>query len=104
MAWDTGRYYTRSKKVNGRVVREYVGTGRVAELAVRLDAIERKKRETERAEVRALRAELDALDAPLNALNDLAELVARAALTAAGFRQHKRGEWRKRRVPDDEAR
>jgi hypothetical protein len=26
MGWDRGRYYTRSKKVNGRVVREYIGT------------------------------------------------------------------------------
>jgi hypothetical protein len=104
MGWDKGRYYTRSKKVNGRVVREYVGTGRVAELVSRMDALEREKKDAERAEFRALRAELDALDAPLDDLNDLAELVARAALTAAGFRQHKRGEWRKKRVPDDEAR
>ena len=33
MGWEHGRYYTRSQKVNGRIVREYVGTGRVAELA-----------------------------------------------------------------------
>jgi hypothetical protein len=32
MGWDKGRYFTRSRKVNGRVVREYVGTGEVAEL------------------------------------------------------------------------
>ena len=29
MGWDKGKYYSRSKKVNGRVVREYVGGGRV---------------------------------------------------------------------------
>ncbi len=105
MAWDkTGLYYSRSRKVNGRVVREYVGSGRVAELAAQLDAIAREKREARRAEARARRAEVDALDAPLDALNDLAELVASAALVAAGFRQHKRGEWRKRRVSNDEAR
>ena len=44
------------------------------------------------------------LDAPLNDLNDLAELLAHAALLAAGFHQHKRGEWRKRRVQRDETR
>ena len=33
MGWERGRYYTRSKKVNGRVVREYVGTGQLAALA-----------------------------------------------------------------------
>jgi hypothetical protein len=98
MGWDKGRYYTRSKKVNGRVVREYVGAGRVAELAAELDALERKRREAERAAFRSVRAEVDALDGPLNELHNLADLVARAALVAAGYRQHNRGEWRKQRV------
>ena len=98
MAWERqGRYYYRTRKVGGRVVREYVGTGRVAELVAEMDAIEREEREAERAARRAERAELEALDAPLNQLNDLADLLARAALVAAGFRQHKRGEWRKKR-------
>ncbi len=104
MGWDKARYYTRSKKVNGRVVREYVGTGRVAALAARMDTLEREKREADRAALKAERARLDALDAPLNDLNDLAELLAHAALLAAGFHQHKRGEWRKRRVQRDETR
>jgi hypothetical protein len=38
MAWDRGRYYTRSRKVNGRVDREYLGTGEAAERAARQDA------------------------------------------------------------------
>src|SRR5262245_24824301 len=97
MGWERGRYYTRSAKVNGRVVREYVGKGRVGELAAKMDVIERQQREAERAARRAYRAELDALDGQVNELNDLADLVARAALLAAGFQQHKRGEWRKRR-------
>lgn len=104
MAWVKGRYYTRSRKVGGRVVREYVGTGEVAELASQMDAIERARRETERAAWRAKRAELDALDAPLNELNEIAELLAHAALVAAGFHQHNRGEWRKRRAYHDETR
>src|SRR5262249_40027631 len=104
VGWDGGRYYTRSKKVNGRVVREYVGTGRVAELVAQMDAIERRQRQEERDALRAERAELDSLDAPLDELNDLAELLTRAALLAAGFRQHKRGEWRKRRVQREEPR
>ena len=45
MGWDKGRYYTRSKKANGRVVREYVGAGRVAELVAQMDALERERRE-----------------------------------------------------------
>ncbi len=98
MGWDKGRYYTRLKKVNGRVVRQYIGTGRSAERLADLDASARQAREAERVAQRARRAELDALDAPLDELNELA---ARAALVAAGFRQHHRGAWRKSRVQHD---
>jgi hypothetical protein len=99
MGWEKGgRYYTRSKKVDGRVVREYVGTGRVTELVAQMDAANRQDREDERAALRAERAELDALDARVEALCKTADLVARAALLAAGYHQHKRGEWRRRRV------
>jgi len=41
--------------------------------------------------------QLQALDTALNELNAWADLLAHATLVAAGFRQHKRGEWRKRR-------
>jgi hypothetical protein len=40
---------------------------------------------------------LSALDADLRALAEAIDVVARAALLAAGYRQHKRGEWRRRR-------
>jgi hypothetical protein len=36
-------YYTRSRKVAGRVVREYVGTGPLAKLAAETDAEERRR-------------------------------------------------------------
>jgi hypothetical protein len=100
MGWDKGRYYTRSRKVNGRVVREYVGTGRVAELAAQLDALEREKRHLDALALRGEKDELSALDAQLKELSQQADLLARAALLAAGYHQHKRGEWRKRRGQD----
>jgi hypothetical protein len=103
VGWDKGRYYTRSKKINGRVVREYVGVGETAELAAQIDASNRADREAEREARGAEKAELDALDAGVKELNDLADLLARAALLAAGYRQHKRGEWRKRRGNCDRA-
>lgn len=101
MAWETrrgrGRYWTRSRKVNGRVVREYIGTGRVAELVAQMDAIEREQRGLAALDVRQAKDELAALDADLKALDELGDLVVRAALLAAGYRRHKRGEWRKKR-------
>jgi hypothetical protein len=95
MGWERGYYY-RVRKVNGRVVREYVGTGRVAHLAAHLDALDREKREAERAAWREERAQLDALDAGVAALIRLTDLAAAAALLAAGFHQHKR-QWRRKR-------
>jgi hypothetical protein len=98
MGWDKGgRYYTRSRREGGRVVREYVGRGPGAELVARLDELERDERETGRQVRRIERERIDALDEPLNELADAAELLVRAVLLAAGFRQHNRGEWRKKR-------
>jgi hypothetical protein len=99
MGWERGYYY-RVRKVGGRVAREYVGTGRVAELAAQLDALERERRQREALAVRQQKAGLAALDADQEALTRATDLLARAALLAAGFHRHKRGEWRKRREPD----
>jgi hypothetical protein len=98
MAWERGYYYS-VHKISGRVVREYVGAGRDAELVAQLDALERDRREQERADLRALKAEWEALDARVQELIEASDLLARAALVAAGYRQHKRGEWRRTRVP-----
>jgi hypothetical protein len=100
MGWERGYYY-RVRKVSGRVVREYVGCGRVALLAAKLDALERERRQQDALEQRQEKDELMALDADLRALSDRIDLAAHAALAAAGFHQHKRGEWRRRREQDD---
>ncbi len=101
MAWEQrergGLYYTRSRKVDGRVVREYVGTGPLAELASEADARERRRREEEAEAWREERERMEALEAPIEELCEAAEVLAHAALVAAGFRRHNRGEWRKRR-------
>lgn len=100
MGWERGYYY-RVRKVNGRVVREYIGAGKVAGLMARLDALEREHRRLEALEQRQVKEELKALDADLKAVNERTDLAARAALLAAGFHLHKRGEWRRRREQDD---
>jgi hypothetical protein len=92
-----GLYYTRSRRVNGQVVREYVGGGLLGQLAARLDAEERRKRQQELAAWKEERERIEALMAPVEELCEAAEVIARAALLASGYHQHNRGEWRKRR-------
>ena len=102
MAWETrrrgGRYYTRSRRENGRVVREYVGTGERAALAAATDAVRRWQRQVQRDARRELLDELRELDALADELDAFADLLARAALLAAGYHQHARGSWRRRHV------
>jgi hypothetical protein len=91
-----GLYYTRSRKEGGRVVREYFGGGILGELAAQMDA-EDRRREEEVASRREERERLDTLTAPVEELCEASEVIARAALIVSGYRQHNRGEWRKRR-------
>jgi hypothetical protein len=78
-------------------VREYVGGGLAGALAADEDDDARAEREGHRAAARAERARFAA------AIDATAELCAAAeaalvdALEAAGYRRHKRGEWRRRR-------
>ena len=92
-----GLYYTRSRKVNGQVVREYVGGGVLGQLAAQIDSDERRRREEEAALWREERESLKAFDGLTEELYKAVEVIARAALLSAGYHQHKRGEWRKKR-------
>ena len=99
MGWEPrpgGVYYYRSKRVGGRPVREYIGTGLVAELAALLDAQEREEREAAAAAWQAERERLEALDAPVAELCAATDALATAVLLLAGCYQHKR-ELRRRR-------
>ena len=92
-----GLYYTRSRKEGGRVIREYVGGGVLGEIAALEDEYERRRREEEAAFWKEERERLDALVEPVVELCDAAEVIASAALIAAGYYKRNRGEWRKRR-------
>ena len=96
-----GLYYTRSRKENGRVVREYVGGGVLGEIAALEDEYRRRQRQEEGVLRKEERERLDALTTPLDELCEAAEVIARTALIAAGYRQHNRGEWRERRERRD---
>ena len=105
MGWEKrdrgGLYYTRSKKVGGRVVREYVGGGVLGHIAALQDAQERRLREEEAALCKEERERLEALVAPVEDLCEATEILYRAALLSAGFRRHQRGEWRRKREPKE---
>jgi hypothetical protein len=95
MAWH-GPYYYQSRRIDGRVVREYIGAGYVAGLISQLDALEREKRHLKKVDLHLQKTALEVLDNDMKALAQMTGLVARAALLAAGYHQHKR-QWRKRR-------
>lgn len=105
MGWETrpggGRYYTRSRRVNGGVVREYIGCGEKGELAARADAEHREEREAERALIRTERARAQVIDTELSALHQTVDVLTRGILLAAGFERYKR-QWRKRNDVLDE--
>jgi hypothetical protein len=105
MGWEKrdrgGLYYTRSKKVDGRVVREYVGGGTLGHIAALQDAQERQRREQEAALWKEERERLEALVAPVEDLCEATEILYRAALLSAGFRRHQRGQWRRKREPKE---
>lgn len=90
-------YYYRGRKVDGRVVKEYVGTGEVAELSAALDARERDARAAAAEALRERRARDAEVDADVGAIEEAARVLAAATLLAAGYHRHHRGEWRRRR-------
>jgi hypothetical protein len=104
MAWErrgNGLYYYRSKRVNGKVVKEYVGAGPVASMVADAEATARQVDDMLHSERRAKQEEsrerFEAVDAPISDFNEAAQVLAKAALLAAGYHRHERGEWRLRR-------
>jgi hypothetical protein len=87
-----GLYYTRRRRVGGRVVREYIGTGPAAEAAAALDEHERQTREELRKRIR----EAADLDESLREAARLSDLTVAIELVKAGYHNHK-GEWRRTR-------
>ena len=98
MAWEQRKnsrqkYYYRSRRLaDGRVRKEYIGTGSEAEGAAALDAEKRAEMERQRAKHQALLAELEQAS---NAVADLAhgcDVMLNASLLTRGYRCRK-GVW-----------
>lgn len=101
MGWEkrkgsSGTYYTRSRRVGDRVVREYIGCGPVAEAVAALDALDRLEREEANEQLREQQVAAEAVDQALKELARLSDQLVEAELLKAGYHKHK-GEWRKRR-------
>ena len=105
MAWETragaGRYYTRSKRVGDRVVREYLGSDDVAELIALRDEERRELREAEKiaAKIAFLdkTAPIEKIEKDLENLHKVLTSELGRHYEEKGFHFH-RGSWRKRRT------
>ena len=82
------KYVYRSRRINGRVVKEYLGSGAEAEEAARRDAA-----------TRAQVAELKRIGVILDALHIVIQVLIEDHMLAAGYHKPNRGPWRKRRQP-----
>jgi hypothetical protein len=102
MAWEqrkdsSNRYYYRSQWLpDGRVIKTYCGTGLVGAQAAEADQAHRAQRHNERQCQRAMLEYVQNMAQPLVELCEACDVIVRAALVAAGYKNH-RGEWRKRR-------
>jgi hypothetical protein len=98
LVYRNGRpYLYRSTRRGGRVTSQYLGKGEDALLIDAMETIEREDKDYQRHQERSERKELDDLERAIEAMAEQARDLAREALTAAGYHQHHRGEWRKRR-------
>ncbi len=97
MPWDKRGYFTSSTKVNGRTIRHYWGRGELAFRVAHQLTLDWQEKEAVRLAFHAMREDMEEIDAPLADLDNLADLLGKAALLAAGFHQHKHGEWRRKR-------
>ena len=84
MAWNLGRYYTRSKKVNGHIYREYIGRGETGRLEAQHDQAQHEKRMQRREATKRLMSDLKAIDDTVIELYHRTEIAARAAMCVAG--------------------
>ena len=93
-----GEYYVRAFRRGGRMVREYVGSGWLAEYAAAIDELKRARR-AQRSASRSMEIEqLDLLEMMIADYGKTVEVAAGENLALAGYKCHQRGEWRKTRA------
>ena len=92
-----GAYYTRTTRVGGKVVREYVASGETALLIAKSEAEQREARSLLRQAEQDELAQARSVDDTLDALCQIGDTVAQVVLLSAGYYRHHAGPWRKRR-------
>jgi hypothetical protein len=99
LVYRNGRpYLYQSIRRNCRVTSQYLAGGEDAFLINALQMDDRDRHSFDRQEARHERMERDDLERAADEMAEHARDLARDALSAAGYHQHHRGEWRKRRV------
>jgi hypothetical protein len=91
-------YLYRSVRREGHVTSVYIGCGETALLIAAYEAIERESSDLETMIRQGVWRDLDEIDQALDQAVKRAIGLAHEALAAAGYHQHHRGDWRKRRV------
>jgi hypothetical protein len=102
MAWQqrgTKRYLYRSMKQQGRVIRQYLGTGPVAEGYAAAEAEQQAQRQTEAAAWHQTLADQTAIDVQVQRWWEQQALLLQGLLYSEGFYRHDRSVWRKRATP-----
>lgn len=90
------KYAYKARWVDGRCVKEYVGTGRRAEEAVRRDCEARVQSRAELQKELSQWSRIEAARRPLDAFCDRTKALTHAVLVLTGCYLHKGHEWRRR--------
>ena len=100
MSWDRKgvkrTYYYRSKRVDGRPVKVYVGKGTVGEQAEAEDRQARIRRESDQYHWFCVLGQIHNLSERTTQLATFSRLMTRVVLVGNGFYLHRGHEWRKR--------
>lgn len=97
LEWRKGRaYYYKKRRINGRVVSQYVASGQTAQLFAQLDQLDQQDAGAAAAADQAQRGAQAADSAAVCEYSRLVRAIVRAALQESGYHQHK-GTWRRKR-------
>ncbi len=96
MAYRRGNYYYRSRRQDGRVVTDYLGSDDAGRAAAELDALDQLRRRLEHLEDRERKEFEASLDQCVDVVDHLIRAVSDAVLLSEGYHTH-RGQWRRTR-------